>query len=235
VAIHNDLKNIKAIILDMDGVLVDTEPIHMKAFEIFLKKYNIVTNRDYLMRMIGHSVENNFTVLLADYPALKQNSLPAMIKERNNLYLELLRQTPLKPISGIPDLIDFCMNNNIKLALASSSDQPQVDTVLESLTINAENDLNISGVFHAIVSGDSVRHKKPQPDIYFKALQKLGIDAKEAIAIEDSQAGISSAAAAGIKCLALKNPYFDLRKMSGFYLALETVHDLVEILFEEFD
>ena len=73
------LNDIKAIILDMDGVLVDTEPIHMNAFKIFLEKYNIKTNQDYLISMIGHSVENNFEMLIKDYPRFKEKKVQKLI------------------------------------------------------------------------------------------------------------------------------------------------------------
>lgn len=226
------LKNIKAVILDMDGVLVDSEPIHMKAFEIFLQKYHIETNQDYLTGMIGHSVESNFEMLKRDYPAFKKENIQRLINERNELYIDLIKQTSLKPISGITDLIDTCLNNDIKLGLASSSDQNQIDAILESINKNTENKINISNIFDTIVSGDSVQNKKPEPDIYLKALQNLDISAQSAIAIEDSQAGISSAKEAGLTCLALKNEYFNVATMKGHDHTLNTIHDLVEILFE---
>lgn len=226
------LKNLKAVILDMDGVLVDTEPIHMKAFRIFLKKYNIETNQEYLISMIGHSVEANFRMLIKDYSQFKGKKVQSLIDERNAVYIELIKKAPLKPISGITDLIGFCQNNDIKIGLASSSDQIQIDTILENLDNNLDNDIKISGVFDTVVSGDSVKNKKPAPDIYLKTLENLNVPAKNAIAIEDSQAGITSAKLAGLTCLALKNPYFDMVEMSGHDLVLNTIHDLVEILFE---
>jgi len=230
-ATYKWLQNIKAVILDMDGVLVDTEPIHMKAFKIFLEKYKIQTNQDYLISMIGHSVESNFEMLARDYPQFKEKNIHHLVNERNDLYISLIKETPLQPISGITDLIDVCLNNEIQIGLASSSDQAQIDAILESLSNNQNNDVNISGVFNTIVSGDSVKNKKPAADIYKKALEELNIPAQAAIAVEDSQAGVTSAKSAGITCLALKNPYFDIKKMSGHDLALNTIHDLVEILF----
>ncbi len=217
----------------MDGVLVDTEPVHMKAFEIFLEKYNIETNQDYLISMIGLSVENNFEMLLNDYAQFRAKKVQSLIDERNNLYIDLINENPLSPISGITDLIDFCLNNKIKIALASSSDQIQINAILENISNNSNGEINISSVFNTIVSGDSVEHKKPAPDIYLKALENLNITASHALAIEDSQAGISSAKHAGLTCLALKNPYFEIEKMSGHDLALNTIHDLVEMLFEQ--
>ncbi len=231
-ATYNWLQNIQAVILDMDGVLVDTEPIHMKAFEIFLKRYNIETKQDYLISMIGLSIENNFEMILKDYPHFNVHNIQALIDERNNLYIDLLKETALEPISGITDLIDYCHCNNIKIGLASSSDRIQIDTILESINNNPNCNLNISDAFNTIVSGDSVDQKKPAPDIYLKAIENLNIPADMTIAIEDSQAGILSAKAAGITCLALKNPYFDVEKMSGHEIAIDTIHDLVEMLFE---
>jgi beta-phosphoglucomutase-like phosphatase (HAD superfamily) len=227
------LHDIKAIILDMDGVIVDSEPIHMNAFKIFLEKYSIETNPNYLISMIGHSVESNFEMLKKDFPQFKEKNVQKLIDERNAIFIDLIEKSALQPISGISELIDFCLNSGIKLGLASSSDQIQIDAILKSISNNTDNDINISNVFKTIVSGDSVSHKKPAADIYLKALENLNVPATSAIAVEDSQAGITSAKAAGITCLALKNPYFDIEEMTGYDLALNTIHDLVELLFEE--
>ncbi|KAA3613044.1 MAG: HAD family phosphatase [Calditrichaeota bacterium] len=231
-AIHNWLKNLRAIILDMDGVLVDTEPIHMQAFKIFLEKYNIDSNQEFLISMIGHSVEENFKMLIKKYPQFRPTDFKNLIDERNAIYINLINETSLKPISGIADLIDYCLNNDLKIGLASSSDQNQIEAILQSLKNNNENDIDLSAVFNTIVSGDSVDHKKPAPDIYKKALKNIKINASSAIAIEDSQSGISSAKSAGITCLALKNPYFNIEDIHGQDMILETIHDLVELLYE---
>jgi len=226
-------QKIEAVILDMDGVLADSEPIHMKAFDIFLQIYNITTDSKFREAMIGVSIEQNVVNLQEQYVQLRILDHQELVDERNEIYLEMLRLEIIEPLIGIPDLINFCLNNEIKLALASSSDRIQIDLILENLEKNPDYKLKFENVFLSIVSGDSVKERKPAPDIYQKALKELGVAPQNAIAIEDSQAGVTSAKAAGLFCFALNTPYFDINKMVGYDVAINSIHDVVEILFEK--
>ena len=230
--IAKQIKNVQAVILDMDGVLVDTEHLHMKAFEIFLEGYGLKVEEEFLLSLIGASIEDNFKMFYERFPLFKDKDMTSLIAERNALYLDLIKKEPLTPISGVIEILDFCLNNDIKTGLASSSDQEQVDQILMKLNKNKDYELNLHNTFHSIVAGDSVKQKKPAPDIYLKALNNLQVDPKQVIAVEDSQAGILSAKNAGIFCFALENYYNDVYKMKGADYIVKTLHDVVEILFE---
>jgi beta-phosphoglucomutase len=226
------IKKIKAVILDMDGVLVDTERLHMKSFELFLDNYGLKVDEEFLLSLIGTSIEDNIKMFVEHFPQLHGKNIQQMISDRNKIYMDLIRQEPLSPISGAIEVLDFCYNSNIKTALASSSDQEQIDLILNKLNSNKNFELNLYNVFHTIVAGDSVREKKPAPDIYKKAVTRLNIGKKHIIAIEDSQAGITSAKSAGIFCFALENSYNDVYRMNGPDYILKSLHDFVEFLFE---
>ena len=226
------IKKVKAVILDMDGVLVDTEHLHMEAFKLFLEGYGLKVEKDFLLAMIGASIEDNFKMLFEHFSRFNGEDIQQLISDRNKIYLELIKKESLEPISGVIETLDFCLNNDIKTGLASSSDQEQIDLILERLSTNKSYELNLYNSFHTIVAGDSVKEKKPAPDIYLKAISNLGIDTKQIIAIEDSQAGINSATKAGIFCFALENSYNDVYQMAGPDYILKTLHDFVEILYE---
>ena len=230
--IPQQIKQVKAVILDMDGVLVDTEHLHMKAFEVFLAEYNLVADQQFLLSLIGTSIEDNFRMFYKRFPLFREKDMQKLISNRNNIYLDLVRQEPLAPMSGVIEVLDYCLNNNIKTALASSSDQEQVHLILEKLDSNRNYELNLYNSFHTVVAGDMVNEKKPAPDIYKKALNDLQVDPQNSVAVEDSQAGVSSAKNAGIFCFALENSYNDVYQMTGPDYILNTLHDLVEILFE---
>ena len=89
--------------------------------------------------------------------------------------------------------------------------------------------LNFYNSFNTIVAGDSVREKKPAPDIYLKVLDNLNVAADQAIAIEDSQAGVNSAKNAGIFCFALENPYNNVNRMSGPDYILKSLLDFFKV------
>ena len=226
------IKKIKAVIFDMDGVLVDTEHLHMKAFDSFLEKFGLKVDDPFLQSLIGTSIEENIRMFFKRFPQLKGENMQELISERNKIYADLVQKEPLVPISGVIEVLDFCLNNDIKTGLASSSDQDQIDLILKRLNSNKNYELDLYNSFHTIVAGDSVKEKKPAPDIYLQAIANLNIDKKHIIAIEDSQAGISSAKNAGIFCFALENYYNDVYRMQGPDYILKTLHDFVEILFE---
>ena len=224
------LNNIQAVILDMDGVLVDTEHLHMKAFELFLDLYSLKVEQDFLHTMIGTSIEDNFRMLFERFTVFRGKDMQKMIDARNRIYLDLIDQEPLQPISGVIEILEYCKKNNLKTALASSSDKRQIDKILLKLNSNHNLTLNFYNSFNTIVAGDSVRDKKPAPDIYLKALNELQADAKRTVAIEDSQAGITSAKNAGIFCFALENPYNNVYQMSGTDYILNSLHDFVKYI-----
>jgi beta-phosphoglucomutase len=230
--IAKQISKVQAVILDMDGVLVDTEHLHMKAFEIFLNRYGLKAEKEFLLSLIGASIEDNFKMFFKQFPLFKDKDIKVLIDERNALYLDLIKKEPLAPGSGVIELLDFCMNHDIKTGLASSSDKEQIDLILLKLNSNKNYELNLHNTFHTIVAGDSVKQKKPAPDIYLKAIRDLKVDPKQVLSIEDSQAGITSAKNAGIFCFALENYYNDVYKMKGADYIIKTLHDVVEILFE---
>jgi beta-phosphoglucomutase-like phosphatase (HAD superfamily) len=226
------IKNIEAVILDMDGVLVDTEHLHMKAFEIFLQKYGLKVEKDFLLSLIGTSIEDNFKMFSDRFSFFKDNDVQPFIRERNTMYLEILQKEPLEPLSGVIEILDYCLNNDIKTGLASSSDKEQIDLILKKLNSNKNYDFDLFNTFNTIVAGDSVKEKKPAADIYLKAVSDLKVVKNHVVAIEDSQAGIFSAKSAGIFCFALENYYNDVYRMKGPDYIIKTLHDFVEILFE---
>ncbi len=196
-----------AIILDMDGVLADTEPIHVAAFRMLLKEYGIDADDDYLNSFIGHSIENNVITINATYFKSSPKPVAETARYRDDIYYSLLESTNLRPLPGVQDLLLYCSQNEIALALASSSIREQVDLILAKLTKHANGRLVYDSVFSVIVCGDDVSAKKPAKDIYQLTLQKLNRLPAKCFAIEDSAAGIQSAQSAGLKCVYLENIY----------------------------
>jgi len=222
------IKRVSAVILDMDGVLMDTEPIHLESFRRYLKELNLSVEESFLKSLVGFSVETNIQQIFETYFPEREYQLIEEVKRRDDIYLNLLRSTQLDPIDGIPQLLQLCRNLGVALALASSSSLAQIETILENLTLSNKFPIPLKNYFRVIVSGDDVRHKKPHPEIYRLMIRKLNIPANEAIAIEDSPAGILSAKRAGIFCIALKNDYFQEKKLQNADVIVDSLLEVVE-------
>lgn len=192
---------IKACILDMDGVIVDTEPIQLEAFRLFLNDHEIHVSKEFLRSLVGYSIQDNMTDIKEQFFNSKTFDIRSAITRRNKIYLQLISQQQLEPLPGVMKLILLCQQKNIKLALASSSDQQQVDTIMNRLIENFRS------VFDAVVTGDDVLNKKPAPDIYLRAAERLNLPPNSCLAFEDSRAGVESARAAGVICFAIRNQY----------------------------
>lgn len=220
----------QAVILDMDGVLVDSEPIHVKSYKVFFKNLNLSYTDEFLQSLVGHSVDNNIETINQRYLKDRPLNIADGVRSRNAIYLEMITKIPLKPVDGIETLIQFCRKKNIRLGLASSSVREQIDAILDNLTKNSLAKIDYRTIFEAIVSGEDVKHRKPAADIYQKALALLNINAEHCISIEDSYAGIMSAKASGLFCVALKNQFLNQEQMAIADYQVDSINDVVKLI-----
>ena len=194
---------IQAFILDMDGIIVDTEVIQLEAFRLFLKEHDVKFSNNFIESFVGYSIHDNMLQINKHLLAGKELDVENSVKRRNDIYVNLLSNEDLTPLPGILELISHCQGNNLKLALTTSSEWRQVETIMSRIANNYKT------LFDVIVTGDDVINKKPAPDIYVNTVEKLNLPAQSCIAFEDSRAGVESAVAAGVTCFAVRNRYFD--------------------------
>ena len=219
-----------ALILDMDGVIVDSEPIHVDSFRVYLQRRNIVAEESFLLNLIGHSVEENMREINRKFFNGDNRRSVRDIQEREKIYIDLLRDTELSPKPGLDYCIRFCQCKGIRLALASSSIREQISAVLEILSIRDNALFDYRKVFSVVVSGEDVGRKKPAPDIYLLAIAKLGLSRERCIAVEDSPAGIAAAQAAGLKCLAARTEYVPTEKLAAADGIIDTLNDVPALM-----
>jgi HAD superfamily hydrolase (TIGR01509 family) len=185
---------ISAVIFDMDGVIVDSEPYSMQALIDVLREHGIEPTAEELRRSYGRKIRDD----LAGYWARHGVSadLDAAIARKHARYYALAAGH-LKPFPGVMALLDRLRRRGYRLALASSGDGRKVAFSLQALGLN--------GVFEAVVTGDDVGHSKPHPEIYLTAAQRLGVDPAACVAIEDAPNGVQAAKRAGMRCIAVTN------------------------------
>ncbi|UYO75171.1 HAD family phosphatase [Halomonas qinghailakensis] len=209
---------LRAVLFDHDGTLVNSEPIHYRMWAQVLQRYGFtLTEQEYKARYAGVPTPTNAIDLVQ---RLGIDDSPKQLAEAKNAatreYLD--RQAfPLMP--GVQEAISCFHSAGLKLAVVTGASANGVQTTLR---VNEFKDY-----FSAVVSGDDVRASKPAPDCYLLALQQLGVSAAECLAIEDTQHGLEAAFRAGIDCVALPT---EMSKHQDFNLAVAVLGGMPEAI-----
>jgi len=185
---------IRAVVFDLDGLLVDSEPVQIASWEAFLARYDQQLSPDLLQRMFGLRVWDSARLLI-DEMALPL-TVDEVVAERDAIFFERL-PGHLHPMPGAAATVRALAERSLRLALATSGHRRYVDIVLR--------ELGLEGMFEAEVTGEMVRNGKPAPDTYLAAAGTLGVAPSSCVALEDAPIGIASAKAAGMICLAIPN------------------------------
>lgn len=187
---------IKGIIFDMDGLMVDSEPVQLKAINDALRPLGVQVNDDDFIDMVGRKAIENF-IWLKNKHGFKETA-EELNEIKNQAYLRRI-QTELTTMPGLEDALELCRKENLITAIASSSPRPDILAVLKLL--------NMEDQFKFLASGDQVKNGKPDPEIFLKALEMLGGGAEEFLVLEDAGHGVNAAKSAGMYCIAIPNHY----------------------------
>lgn len=179
--------NIKAVIFDLDGVLIDTEPLWVKSYNIWFKNHNV--NKDLILykKMIGRGLKENM-VLAKKHLGVK-GDIEDLLKEIRGILYNLVSQKENIVMPGVMDLLPKL--EKYKLAVATGGHKK----------VGAEKllaDLELGDFFEAVVSSDDVKMGKPEPDVYLQVAKLIGENPKNCLVVEDSINGVESGKAAGM-------------------------------------
>ncbi len=184
-------KNFKAVVFDMDGVIFDSERVVIECWKVVADKYGVPGIEEACQEVLGvNAVETKEKFLKrygADFP------YDAYKSEMSKLFHDLYDGGRLPTKTGVVELLQYLKENGVKVALASST---RSAVVRQELT-----DAGLIEYFQVVIGGDMVTRSKPQPDIFLKACEELGVVSEEAFAIEDSYNGIRAAAAGKLRPL----------------------------------
>lgn len=187
---------LEAVIFDMDGVLIDSEPFHLVVNEKIFANLEINLSEEEYQSFIGTTHKDMWTTIKNRY------NLPQPVPELVNMQvsgnIEYIKNEEIEEINGITNLLSKIARENIKIGIASSSPTEVIELVI--------NKLDFSDYFSAIVGGEEIEKGKPSPDIFLKAAKRLKAKPSACIVIEDSKNGVLAAKAAGMKCVGFKNP-----------------------------
>jgi HAD superfamily hydrolase (TIGR01509 family) len=189
---------IKAALFDMDGLMVNTEPLQSQAYEAVLVSHGKQPqlNAEGVVQAVGVREKDNWELIKKSHDLNQDTS--ALIEQRAGLYMNILKQN-LVPQPGLIDLLKLLKQHHIKMAVASSSTPEHIKILLEGL--------QVADFFDAVVSAHTITHGKPAPDIFLLAAAQLGVDPKDCVVLEDAQSGVEAGRAAEAKVIAVPNDF----------------------------
>jgi len=180
---------IKAVIFDMDGLMVESEPLHFKAYKEAIKNLGVILNwKDYLPYLgvsdkdISKSLIKRFKLSISE---------ERLINNKREIYLNYLKKE-IEPKKELLSLVKQLFNEGLLLAVASSSTFEEIETILSKF--------RIIKYFREIISAEDAIKGKPSPDIFLLTAAKLKVEPNDCLVLEDSKNGVIAAKKAGMKC-----------------------------------
>ena len=203
---------LQAVIFDFDGVITDSEILHLRAFNKVLARFNLeIDKKGYYTKYLGYTDADCFKQLIADgVLEVDKRQIPELIEQKNHIF-EKLARTEGKTIEGVREFLSMLAQNNIPMAICSGALLTEIELLLE--------DAGLRHFFAVIISADHVKKGKPHPDGFLLTLKKLNIvipakagnqnpiEADQCIVIEDSLWGLQAAKTAGMHSIAVTNSY----------------------------
>jgi beta-phosphoglucomutase family hydrolase len=184
---------LRALLLDMNGVVVDDMPFHERAWiDLAARHGRTLTIERIRHDMSGKSNRDNMRYLFGD--ALSDTDFRALEDEKEEAYRHTYAPHRA-PLPGLRELLHDAREAGVRVALATSAPMPNVDFILDGLDLRAS--------FDAVVTEAEVRHSKPDPAIYLLAAERLGVRPTECVVFEDSLAGLASGRAAGMRAVGI--------------------------------
>jgi len=208
-----------AVIFDMDGVLVDSEPLGMEAMRRVMARQGVPYTEADNNEFVGRTTLEECRILKARH-RLEADERD-LTRQYVDILVDLIRERP-RPMPGVPDVLGALLTAGYRMALASSAEPVVIATNLDAL--------DLGRFFEAIVSGTEVARGKPAPDVFLETAKRLGLPAERCLVVEDSRNGLLAAKAAGMACAVIPcatTRHQDFREAD---YRLETLPDLRALL-----
>lgn len=212
---------IKAVIFDMDGLMIDSERVTFDGYVLEMGKIGYTMTKEFYKTLLGSTVAENNKKFYKKYG--EDFPIDEIIVKVHKYMADLFENEgiPLKP--GLLELLKYLKENNYKTIVATSSNRSRVDTILSKA--------NITQYFDDSICGDEVTKGKPNPEVFLSSCKKLGVNTSEAIVLEDSEAGIQAAFSADIKVVCvpdMKYPEADFENKC--YKIVNSLSDFLSLL-----
>jgi HAD superfamily hydrolase (TIGR01509 family) len=195
------MSKLYGLIFDVDGVIADTEAVNRRvSIQVFRDMFGIdgVKAEDFTAGLGRGAEEYMKAAARVHNLELAGEQLKKAVELRQDLFLEVLKNEPLPPYPGVSELIEAGLaNNSFRLAIATSGTLEKSRAALEAANIPYQK--------MVYINGNDVKRKKPDPELFLLAAQRMGIESADCVVIEDAPNGVEAAKAAGAKCIAVTN------------------------------
>jgi HAD superfamily hydrolase (TIGR01509 family) len=211
---------IKTVLFDMDGVIVDTEPVHHYAYEQHFKQLNIDVSEEMYASFTGNSTKNIYERLKTTFNLTQE--VTDLVNTKRQLFNEAFeKKEDLQLLEGVLDLIQELHGKGMQLVLASSSANVTIQMIF--------NRFGLEPYFTHKVSGEDFPQSKPNPAIFLEAARLAQTPVEECIVIEDSTNGIKASHSAGIYCVGYRSVN---SKLQDYSLANKVISDFSELSYD---
>lgn len=218
------MPKIKAIIFDMDGVIVDTEPLNDKHMAVFLQRYNITVTENFFERFRGTSSTTIWSSIIEEFKLTQP--IDMLIADSRKSYLEYLKRSPeFKITRGLKSLLQRLRTAGFTLAVASSAYKKRVEITLSRF--------NIDKMFEVVISADDVKQSKPDPQIYLLTAQLLQLHPNQCVVIEDATNGVLAAKNAGMKVIGYQGMPHNTQDLSMANVVIKKFQDITPLFLEQ--
>lgn len=198
---------IKAVIFDMDGLMINSERVTFEGYVKVMAEKGYTITEEFYKKLLGKTLKTAYELFFQEYG--NEFPMDEVLEQVHKYVADVFENDGVPLKKGLLELLQYLKSNNYLTIVATSSTRVRVDYILELA--------NITQYFNDSICGDEVTHGKPNPEVFLRACQKLGVEPSEAIVLEDSEAGIQAASSANIPVICIpdmKYPEPEYEKMT---------------------
>lgn len=198
---------IRALLFDMDGLLLDTEDLHMRAFAETAVRLGFPCRPEDFTCWIGRgsSETSQWLAERCRVPATPER----IFQMEQESYLDLLLRERPRPLPGVQEMIGVCDEHGFRRGLVTSTGYAQMVSTMAVVLSHLGRPEDCAQTFHALTTGDRVTRRKPDPEPYLRTAQELDMEPAACLVFEDSPAGVAAGRAAGCRVVAIPSPYLN--------------------------
>ena len=216
----SDIYQYKAVIFDMDGLLLDSERLYIDAYEVACLDLNVRIELSLMMSTYGTNEVRTLEIFTKHFG--NSNFAEKMLNQISENYHNLISEKPIELMPGVLRLLNYIRSKEIPMAVATSTPYNSATTKLA--------DSGVLDFFKLVVAGNQVSNSKPDPEIYLRAATRLEATPESCLAFEDSDNGVKSAYAAGMTVIQIPNLAPPCEEVIAFkHLVLPSLDSVAEL------